>query len=100
MEALVKPHDLTRPVSGSPLLSAWVTGLLTLYCGGALAIAVARGLEWTSVGFTGFGVMMFALMTAWNLRAFNAERRAQAERSQSLYSFTASRHISKPARSP
>jgi hypothetical protein len=95
MEAGVKPHDLTRPFTGSTLLSAWVTGVLTLYSGGAFVLSLARHLDWTSVGLTGMGVTLFAAMTAWNLRLLLEERRVQSE-----YSLTASRHISKPVRSP
>jgi hypothetical protein len=91
----VKPHDLTRPFSGSTLLSAWITGLLTLYSGGAFLLSLARHLDLTSEGLTGLGVALFAGLTAWNLRLQREQRRAQSE-----YSFTASRHISKPVRSP
>ena len=91
----MKPHDLTRAFSGSTRLSAWITGLLTVYSGGAFLLSLARHLDLASEGLTGVGVALFAAMTAWNLRLLREERRAQSE-----YSFTASRHISKPVRSP
>lgn len=96
----MKPRDLTRPFSASTALSTWVTGLLTLYCGGAFALALARRVDGASLALTGVGVLMFAIMTGWNIHTLREERRRQAERGQSLYSFTASRHISKPVRSP
>jgi hypothetical protein len=95
MEADVKPHDLTRPFTGSTVLSIWVTTVLTLYSGGAFALAMARHLDGPSVALTGVGVALFAAMTAWNLRLLHEERQVQSE-----YSLTASRHISKPVRSP
>lgn len=91
----MKPRELTRAFSGSTTLSTLVTGFLTFYCGGAFALSLTRHLDWASVGFTGLGAVMFAAMTAWNLRSLHDERKAQSE-----YSFTASRHISKPVRSP
>jgi hypothetical protein len=91
----VKPHDPTRTFSGSTLLSACIAGLLTLYSGGAFVLSLARHLDLASEGLTGLGVALFAAMTAWNLRLLREKRRAQSE-----YSFTASRHISKPVRSP
>lgn len=91
----MKPRELTRAFSGSTLLSTWLTGLLTLYCGGAFVLSLARHLDWASVGLTGLGVTLFAAMTVWNIRMLRDERKAQSE-----YSFTASRHISKPVRSP
>ena len=96
----MKPHELTKVFSGSTALSTWVTGFLTLYCGGAFVISLARHLDGMSIGLTGIGLMMFAAMTAWNLRSLREERRAEAEYNQSLYRFTASRHSSKPVRSP
>jgi hypothetical protein len=91
----VKPHDLTRPFAGSTILSILVTTLLTLYSGGAFVLAMARHLDGPSVALTGLGVAMFAAMTVWNLRLLREERKVQSE-----YSLTASRHSSKPVRSP
>ena len=91
----MKPHDLTEPLFGSTLLSSWVTGLLTVYSGGAFILAIVRHLDWTSLMLTGVGVAIFASMTGCNLRLLREERRAQSE-----YSLTASRHSSKPVRSP
>ncbi len=91
----MKRSQLSKVFSGSTVASAWLTGLLTVYCGGAFALSLARHLEWLSVMFTGMGVTMFAVMTAWNIRARYEQRRSQSE-----YSLTASRHISKPVRSP
>ena len=91
----MKPGELPKVFPGSIVASAWITGLLTLYCGGAFVLSLARHLDWASIGLTGMGALMFAVMTAWNIRTLRDERRAQSE-----YSFTASRHSSKPARSP
>lgn len=91
----MKLHDPNRPSPASPLLSAWITSFLTLYSGGAFALAMARHLGGPSVALTGVGVALFAAMTAWNVHTLLQERRAQSE-----YSLTASRHSSKPVRSP
>ena len=91
----MKPSELPGTFSGSTVASACITGLLTLYCGGAFALSLARHLDWASIGLTGGGAVMFTVMTAWNIRNLREARRAQSE-----YSFTASRHSSKPVRSP
>jgi hypothetical protein len=91
----MNPGGLPKVFSGSTAASAWTTALLTLYCGAAFATSLARHLDRMSIGLTGLGMIMFAAMTALNLRAQHTERRLQSE-----YSFTASRHISKPVRSP
>ena len=91
----MKPGELPKVFPGSTLASACITGLLTVYCGGAFVLSLARHRDWASIGLTGVGALMFAVMTAWNIRTLRDERRAQSE-----YSFTASRHSSKPARSP
>jgi len=91
----MKPRDPTRPLSGSTLLSTWITSLLTVYSGGAFVLSLARRLDWASVALTGVGLALFAAMTVWNLNLLMRERRIQSE-----YSLTASRHSSKPVRSP
>jgi len=91
----VKPSEPARAFSASTTASAGVTSLLTVYCGGAFALSLMRHLDWTAVSFTGLGMVMFAAMTALKLRLLHEERRAQSE-----YSLTASRHSSKPVRSP
>ena len=91
----MKPGELPRVFSGSTVASAWATALLTLYCGGAFALTLLRHLDALSVSLTGLGTIMFAVLTAINIKTLRQERRTQSE-----YSFTASRHISKPVRSP
>ena len=95
LEVCVKPGELPKVFPGSATASAWITGLLTLYCGGAFVLSLARHLDWASIGLTGMGAVMFTVMTAWNILNLRAARRVQSE-----YSFTASRQSSKPARSP
>lgn len=96
----MSPYELPKVFSGSSVASTWVTALLTLYCGGAFVISLERHLDAQSIALTGMGVVLFAVMTALNIRNVRQERRAEAEYSQSLYSLTASRHISKPVKSP
>ena len=91
----MKHSELPRVFPASSVASAWITALLTLYSGGAFVLSLARRLDWESIGLTGMGAVMFAVMTAWNIRNRREELRAQSE-----YSFTASRHSSKPVRSP
>ena len=48
--------------------------------------------------YTGAGAVMFAVMAAGQVRSLIHD--ARLRRAQSEYNFTASRHISKPVRSP
>ena len=91
----MKPDERPRVFSASTTASVLITGFLTLYCGGAFVLSLARHLDWASIGVTGMGAAMFAVMAAWNIRSLHEARRAQSE-----YSFTASRQSSKPVRSP
>ncbi|MEI9889496.1 MAG: hypothetical protein WDN45_01655, partial [Caulobacteraceae bacterium] len=95
MGAKVRPNDLPKTFPVSTVASTAATALLCLYCGGAFAMSLLRHVEWMSVSLTGMGTVMFAVMTALNVRGLREERRAQSE-----YSLTASRHSSKPVRSP
>jgi hypothetical protein len=74
-EVCVKPGELPKVFPGSAAVSACITAFLTLYCGGAFVLSLARHLDWASIALTGMGAVMFALMMAWNIRSLYEERR-------------------------
>jgi len=94
----MKRDALPRVWTGYTPASAAVCALLCLYFAGWLAVCLAHRLDWRSLAFTGGGAAFFALQALIQIRGLHLERRAA--KAQSEYSFTASRHRSKPARSP
>ncbi len=97
-EALLKYGERPRIWTGSTVGAACVTGLLALYFLTWFVVCLNRDQDWRALAFTGGSALSFAVVSAGHIRAWRRDRALRT--AQSEYSRTASRHISKPVRSP